>query len=337
MNFQHIADFLINECDGVRVKGSPHEVTMDCPECGKGDGHFRFNTIKGMGACFKCDYRVGSIEALVAKVKGISKMRAEIWVETGNPEASRAQAAAVILSRDKKEDRSSKVEDRHIDSPLPKEFIPMYEPLRRPISVVPKVFAKRGYTLNTIANLGLGFCKIGDYAGRIIFPLRCDGKESFFARKIFEYQHPKFKNPPGSKHSQLLYNYDQVYTGASMVFVVEGCTDVCRLFDYGYQVVGTSGKKISSEQIDMLVRKEPKEVVALFDGDAVKENRGAFEKLAYRLKASIAFLPQKGVNVEGEKTYYDPDDAPFDLLKSSIESRVGMSRLDNAINFLKQI
>lgn len=336
MNYDGKVDLLVDECGGEQVKGKPGEVSFDCPECGKADKHFRFNVVKDRGACWKCDYRVGSIEALIVKIKGISKQRAENWVLTGSADTTRAQSALEILNKAEVESEIV-FDDKHVNSELPEEFIPMYDNIRQPVCMVPKVFAQRNYSLETIGRLGLGFCKEGKYAGRIIFPLRCDGQESFFARRIFDYQNPKYKNPPNSKHSQLLYNYDEIPNSAFRVFVVEGCTDVCRLVDWGYDAVGTSGKKISTNQIDLLAKKYPAEVVVLFDGDAIKENEKAFTKLSYRLNASIAFLPEKGVNEKGDTIYYDPDDAPVEMLDKAIENRVPMSRLGYAITLLNKI
>lgn len=329
-----LRQFLIDQHDGIPVKGRPQEITMDCPDCGKGNGHFRFNTLKKRGACFRCSLTVGSAVNLLMLLEGISKTRAVELYEVGSIGGSRSSSALKLISKKEKKEEVI-VEDRHVNSELPEEFELCFDPNRNPNFICPKVFASRQYKLSTIIKLKIGFCREGSYAARIIFPIECNGMKSFYARKIRDEMKPKYKNPPGSKHSQILYAYDLVPDNADMVFVVEGCTDVCRLLDRGYHAVATSGKKISSEQVDLLVKKKPKEVITMFDSDAMKENEKAFKKLSYRLNASYILLRVKGVDNNGQMIQLDPDEMTEHELKLCIEYRHTMSRKKTALNILK--
>lgn len=323
--------YLIDSHDARPVKGKATEVTMDCPECGKGTQHFNFNIVKMKGNCYSCSYKPYTAVALLTKILSISNNQAKTFLVTGSLEGGRRSSALAILDKSYKPETADP-DELHLNAAVPEEFIPMVDQNRKPSVQIPLVFKERGYYIGTIEQLKIGFCKEGPYTARLIFPIQCAGMTSFYARRIFDYQAPKFKNPPGSKHSQLLYNYDNIPEGSDRIIVCEGCTDVCRLTNYGWHAVASSGKKISGRQVDLLVDKKPKEVVALFDGDAIKENRKAFQKLSYRLNAALAFLPKKG-----DGSYFDPDDAPRELLIRAIKNRVGTSRLQDAIRILNII
>lgn len=329
-----LRDYLIDRYSGRPMKGKPAEISIDCPSCGKGEFHFSFNVVKREGNCFHCPYLVNSGERLLQDLEGITQVQAKILLSTGSLEGTRASAALHILNSKERFSQGTDPDELHKNADLPEGFTLMVNPNRVPVMRVPVQFSSRGYSVRTLQNMQIGFCASGSYSGRIIFPIMCGRLKSFYARRIYDWMEPKYKNPPGSKHSQLLYNYDNIPSQCDLVCVVEGCTDVLRLTDYGMFAVATSGKKISSEQISLLVSKEPKEVVALFDGDAYVENQKSFEKLSYRLNAFMAYLPKKGV-VKNKTEYYDPDDCPKELLNQVISNRIGMSRIATATRILK--
>lgn len=325
--------YLIENKNGMANKKRPVEISIHCPNCGKGEGHFSFNLLKRKGGCLKCGYAVHDSVSLISRLENVPETKAKIFLMTGSYDSNRSDIIIRLLDQRELPYEESEPE-YHMNSNVPSFFIQMVKEDRNPPVLMPTVFKSRNYSLATIKKLEIGYCTEGDYAARIIFPIKCFGMTSFYARRIFDWMDKKYKNPPGSKHSYLLYNYDNIPRNADLVFVVEGATDVCRLTDYGYYSVSASGKKISSEQIDLLVNLYPREVVFLFDSDAVKENIHSFEKASNRLNCSFVTLPKKG---EGEKAhYYDPDDCPRDLFDRAVKDRVGMIRAERAIKILKK-
>ena len=320
-----IKKYLIDNHGGHKSKqlSSNSEIAMICPECGKGEDHFNFNVDRKRGGCLKCGYGVRSIESLLIKLEGIKKSEAKLLVETGGYK-NKVEAVLNIF-----EDKNIYEEDKeaeHINSDLPKEFELMIDYLRIPKYIIPSCFDDRKYPLLLIEKYGIGFCKKGKYASRIIIPIICGDKKSFVARRIFEWQNNKYKNPPGSKHSQLLFGFDNIKKGET-IYVCEGVTDVLRMSQYGYNAVSTFGKKISDNQIKLLSLKEPFEIVVLFDGDAIKQNKKAFRKISLNHNTSYVTLPSE----------YDPDNIQFNLLKKMIKNRIGISKINDTISILNTL
>jgi 5S rRNA maturation endonuclease (ribonuclease M5) len=328
----NIRDYLIRKHGGHRSRqlSSENEIALpSCPGCGKGGDHFNYNVLKNRGGCLKCGWGVAGKDAavaLIAKLEEISFENARFIVRYGDKE--KLDAVADLLTFEMPSVVESK-ETLHVNTELPQEFELMIDSLRARIHMIPVEFGKRFYPTSVIEHFHLGFCRSGNYNARIIFPVRCLDMKSFVARSILSWMTKKYKNPPGSKHSQLLYNYNRIEE-EDQIYVCEGPTDVLRLTQYGLQAVCTFGKKISTEQVDLLYAKRPKEVVVIFDADAVSQNVKAFEKLSLRLNASYVLLPKKS-----KSRYYDPDDVPLEILREKISERIGISKLDNTIHTLK--
>lgn len=333
----NMRQYLIKQHNGIPIRNNPHEITMPCPECKKEKDHFRYNVRKQIGGCWKCSYAVRGDIKFIQKLTGYSKNKASLFYYGGTIEANKMDAARKILTGLQSSETTIAYEkEYHKNAELPAEYVPIIDPNRKPAIIMPKVISHRKYSNKTIYKMKIGFCRSGKYSARIIFPLYCNGMTSFYARRIYKWMGNKYKNPPESKHEQLLYNYDNIPMNADMVFVVEGATDVLRMVDRGYHAVGTSGKKISSEQIDLLVIKKPKEVVVLFDGDASAETIKAFQKLSSRLNASYGVLPEKGDRCGLKNNSYDPDDIPENLLEKVIENRYEFSKLKTSLKIIRK-
>lgn len=322
-----IRDLLIQKYGGAKSRqlASSDEIGLpNCPFCGKDKHHFNVNVRTKTAGCLKCGRGFRGRKAyikLIAKLEDVSFEKAERILLYGDKD--KASAVVDILTANKNKDEGEKPKN-HVNTKLPDEFELIIDPLRSKKKIIPTAFAKREYLDETLERFEIGFCRSGDYASRIIFPIKCRDKYSFVARGIHEWQNKKYKNPPGSKHSQLLFGYNLVQKGKTIV-LVEGATDVLRMDAYHIYAVGTFGKKLSMEQIDLLVDLKPKEVIALFDSDALKQNQKAFERLSLRLNASYAILPEP----------YDPDNIPMILLNNALRNRTGISKLENALRLLK--
>jgi len=325
----NLTDYLINKHGGRSKSGDKDEVVMDCPNCGKADNHFSFNVRKGVGNCYRCSYHPRSATVLIQKLDGVDKETAELIAIYGNDSGSKAEAVIELLGR-KTETRDEFVP--HKNASLPKEFQLMVDALREPRVLIPTDFMKRGYSVEALKKFRVGFCSEGDYKSRVIFPVECEDNTSFVARRIHDYMDKKYKNPMDSKHEQLLYNYNRLPDGGQ-IFICEGVTDVLRMESHGFHATATFGKKISTYQIQLIQKLNPKEVIVCFDGDAIDSNRRAFDRLSYRVNTSFILLPKK----PNQDKYYDPDDVPKMTLYACIHERIGMSKLQNSIRILSEI
>ena len=158
-----IKKYLINECDGIVAEGRPDEISIDCPECDKGNHHFSFNASKEKGACFKCNYAVGSSVKLIQKIEGITREKANTFYRTGGKQqGSRVNTAIKVLRKKDVVGKKMRRLDTHKNSDLPVDYVSMIDGKRdRPIQI-PKMFHDRHYSYGTIEKLGIGFCSKGN-------------------------------------------------------------------------------------------------------------------------------------------------------------------------------
>lgn len=301
-----------------------------CLWCGKGGDHFNYNIKLKKGGCLKCGLGVKTHEGIVALLEGITRQDALHFINFSG--GDRISAVIDILKSVKEEVQEESIVN-HTNADLPKEFelmVDVLKPLSQQINI-PIPFAERKYSVDLIEKMQIGFCREGDYACRIIFPIRCNGMKSFVARRIHDWMGKKYKNPPGSKHSQLLYGYDLIPLN-QIIFIVEGVTDALRLISYGFYAVCTFGKKLSSEQINLLFSLKPKECVLMFDSDALKEIIKAFGKLSMRINSSVIKLPK---NILREDV--DPDELSQNEVALLFNKRITMSKIDNTISILSEV
>ena len=140
---------------------------------------------------------------------------------------------------------------------------------------------KRGYKLNFLEKTGLTIVKddknIDRFKGRVMFPiLSMSGRVLGFGGRILKSSKntAKYINSPES----LIYHKSKVLYGIfhakqSIVkedncFLVEGYTDVIKLYQKGIKnVVASSGTALTENQI-RLINRLTKNITVLFDGDS---------------------------------------------------------------------
>jgi DNA primase len=172
---------------------------------------------------------------------------------------------------------------------------------------------KKGYKLNFLEKTGLTIVKdeknIDRFKGRVMFPiLSMSGRVLGFGGRILKFSKntAKYINSPES----LIYHKSKVLYGIfhakqSIVkedncFLVEGYTDVIKLYQKGIKnVVASSGTALTENQI-RLINRLTKNITVLFDGDSAGSRaalRGIDMILEQGMNVKICNLP------EGE----DPD------------------------------
>lgn len=241
-------------------------MTMDCPKCHKGRGHFVISVdpSKPVFNCYRCGFK-GSWGKLLVTLKGINY----------------EEAAEILQESHWFKKKQTEQEDLR---PIP---LPNMAPFSQDAL---DYLRRRDITSADIDYYGMYFCAEGKYRDRIIIPIYHNYRQiTFQARAI--YKHPiKYHTPPGSPLGRLLFNYDSIPQKAQKVVVVEGVFDTIRLVRLGWNTVASFGKKISQDQISLLRQKGVSEVVVYWDADASKEIKNAFIELQKYFKASMALL-----------------------------------------------
>jgi 5S rRNA maturation endonuclease (ribonuclease M5)/Zn-finger protein len=161
-----------------------------------------------------------------------------------------------------------------------------------------KYFIDRGFSKETLSHFSVGDCyECPQMKHRAIIPIHDDeGKNviGVIGRSIKEYKIPKFLiYPTGFNKKYILYNYHRAIEKAketSCLFVVEGQSDVWRLYEAGvYNAVGIFGKTITKEQEEKLYKMPITHLIVLTDNDQagreskieIKRKLGRMYKLSF--------------------------------------------------------
>jgi 5S rRNA maturation endonuclease (ribonuclease M5)/Zn-finger protein len=161
-----------------------------------------------------------------------------------------------------------------------------------------KYFIDRGFSKETLRHFSVGDCyECPQMKYRAIIPIHDDeGKNvvGIIGRSIKEYRIPKFLiYPAGFNKKYSLYNYHRAIEKAketSCLFVVEGQSDVWRLYEAGvHNAVGLFGKTITKEQEEKLYKMPITHIIVLTDNDQagreskveIKRKLGRMYKLSF--------------------------------------------------------
>lgn len=288
------------------------EWTATCPSCGKYGGFYVNTNAEGDGpfVCFKCDFSGKHFARLVAEVEGCTYTEALQHMykdavtfrrkETVESLAERIKALRgrdVIVDADVWDD----MESAKMDFALPPSmFKPIWDGKRWR---VPEYLTERGFQREALRDWGVGFCAKGSWAapgarpqwwgGRVIIPFECPNGRSFTGRDLTGDQEPKYLNPTGADHAQLLIGWDHVRAGADFA-LVEGPLDALRLYQWGIPALAYGGKHtLSPAQLNMLFKyPESASVTVMLDPDALANAYAVAKQLKLRFNhVYVARIP----------------------------------------------
>jgi hypothetical protein len=290
------------------------EWTATCPSCGKYGG-FYVNTDPERGGpfvCFKCDFSGKHFARLVAEVEGCTYAEALQHMYKDAVTFRRKDTAAGLLERIKAlRDRGEVVDesvwdsmvDAGINCELPRKLtIPVWD---GKTWRVPDYLTGRGFYRETLRDWGVGYCVRGFWkaphaerpqwwGGRIIIPIECPNGRSFTGRDYTDEQDPKYLNPTGADHAQLLIGWKHVKLGADFA-LVEGPLDAMKLHQWGIPALAFGGKALSSAQLNMLFKHpESASVTVMMDPDATANAHEVAAQLKLRFNhVFVANIPPK--------------------------------------------
>ena len=227
------------------------EFTLCCPSCGKPD-KVMVSERSGRWTCYS-EGIGGAFPQLMALLEEIPER--EAWQRWN---AGRVHALGPI--------RPTIVEE-FVPEPvrLPEEFEPVWD-AQHSLWNVPDYLTDRGISKETAREHGVGFCRTGPYAHRLVFPgMHLAQLVGFQARAMRKFLEPKMLNPNFPK-TRYLIGHDLAVL-SEQVLVVEGPIDVLRLSQKGLVAVGMMGKKLSTAQVHLLLLGGFDSIVLLPDAD----------------------------------------------------------------------
>jgi len=251
--------------------GRQLKLSGPCPFCGEDRPDMRLyvNPETGLGDCKHCGTAFGPVKFVMA-AEGCSMRQARELIDGQGDGYVRERPEVGVAP----------------SIPLPRVV---------PIADFPDaeayLFARR-IPSEAVKRFGLCYCttniEVQDHVyrtkGRIIIPIYgADGRlASWQGRDITGKSKLKYLFPPGFKGAEYLYNAQAIPKNPDYLVIVEGVFDAIGWWLAGVKnVVATFGKKISSQQVEMVRSINPKMVFIAWDADAIDKKFDFMEKYGH--------------------------------------------------------
>lgn len=263
----------------------PHEVTIDCPTCGK--NKLVVNTSKRTWHCWVCEEYQTNFYGRRKPVSGAGGLLDLVQLLE---DCTRDRAVSIVA--DQAGHLTVPLETVEVtlglDADVVVEAAPAIAPPPgwRPIddyNALPYL-QKRGITPEDVQTFGIVWCDTGLYAGHLIFPIWEQGNLVYYqTRAMWDEDHnPAFRKslnplrqPQMAGPSEVLMNLD-VARHYPRVALVEGPVDNVHV---GPCACGTLGKKVSLTQALKLRRAGVRALDLMWDGPTPREPLGAWPEM----------------------------------------------------------
>jgi len=272
-------------------RGPKNHIISDCPLCQK-PRHFYFNTITQKWDCKKCG-EAGDIMRLLSLIGKLSLIRRFVDV------TKELQNKLAELFSTQQDELEEVLELPPVRLPQGFKYLHQHPYLDR-----------RGFLEQDYKRYPVGVTSIvNKFEDYVIFPVLEDGEpKGFVGRKTWtkeelkehELEHgwapPRYANSK-TNFSLLLYGLDEIMFFVETAILVEGVftKTACdrRLGitnEDSFRCLATFGKKISKAQIMKLLLKGIKNIILVFDPDAVDEAYKHARQLQKYFKVQIGFV-----------------------------------------------
>jgi len=241
-----------------------------CPSCNHHKRKLSLNLKKNAWHCWICEFRGNNITRLVKRYG--SFLQRQEWEGFCSGYVVDTTFDDIIFSL--REEKKQEKEEQKIK--LPDTFISLCNN-NLPLSArEPRTYLQgRGVNQNDILKWKIGYCKSGEYAGRIIIPsFDLDGDVNYFVSRAYSKQYwPAYKNPPVNR--DIIFNELYVDFKNDLV-VVEGVFDaiVC---ENSVPLLGSTLNE-NSKLFSKIVEMDTTVYIAL-DPDAERKAMGLIKNL----------------------------------------------------------
>ena len=267
---------------------SGHEQLFRCPFCNHHKMKMSVNVDKSVFKCWICDKSGRDLGYLVRKF-GTREQRDE-W--------SKYDDQVEITDFDFLFAEPDAPVEQRID--LPEGFVSLAS--RTPpegAQTALRYLTKRGVTKGDILKWKIGFCKDGEYAGRVVIPsFNENGYANYYVARSYGSEWPKYKNPPASRDiifNELYVNWDED------LVIVEGVFDAIKAGN-GIPLLGSTLREGSA--LFQAIVKNGNRVYLALDEDASKKTRSII-RLLQRYGVEVYEIDTSGVEDVGEMSKED--------------------------------
>ena len=286
---------------------SGHEQLFRCPFCNHHKMKMSVNVDKSVFKCWICDKSGRDLGYLVRKF-GTREQRDE-W--------SKYDDQVEITDFDFLFAEPDAPVEQRID--LPEGFVSLAS--RTPpegAQTALRYLTKRGVTKGDILKWKIGFCKDGEYAGRVVIPsFNENGYANYYVARSYGSEWPKYKNPPASRDiifNELYVNWDED------LVIVEGVFDAIKAGN-GIPLLGSTLREGSA--LFQAIVKNGNRVYLALDEDASKKTRSII-RLLQRYGVEVYEVDTSGVEDVG------------DMSKKDFQSRKDNAAIVEKDNYLLQ-
>ena len=286
---------------------SGHEQLFRCPFCNHHKMKMSVNVDKSVFKCWICDKSGRDLGYLVRKF-GTREQRDE-W--------SKYDDQVEITDFDFLFAEPDAPVEQRID--LPEGFVSLAS--RTPpegAQTALRYLTKRGVTKGDILKWKIGFCKDGEYAGRVVIPsFNENGYANYYVARSYGSEWPKYKNPPASR--DIIFNELYVNWNEDLV-IVEGVFDAIKAGN-GIPLLGSTLREGSA--LFQAIVKNGNRVYLALDEDASKKTRSII-RLLQRYGVEVYEVDTSGVEDVG------------DMSKKDFQSRKDNAAIVGKDNYLLQ-
>lgn len=252
---------------GLKKKGN--NLVGPCPiHKGNNPTQFHASLEKNNFNCFGNCKSGGNILDLVSKIEDVDIREAALMIQ-----------GWFGINGKKPQKTESNKQTKNEPGPKEKEDKPLNKPLTfslKNLDTDHPYLKERELDKEVIEHFGLGFCKKGLMANRIVIPI-LDEKDELVAY-VGRFpgdppeDEPKYKLPPGFHKSLVIYNLHAAKSLAveQGLILVEGFFDCFRVWQAGFKnVASLMGSSLSKEQVSLILDSVGKQgrVYLMFDED----------------------------------------------------------------------
>lgn len=160
---------------------------------------------------------------------------------------------------------------------------------------------KRGFDINYLSRLGVGYCTTGPLFGYLVIPFFYNGELRYYNARQVLGSGPRYNNPSkditGLGKEFLIFNYDALNMYRT-VFICEGALNALTMGERG---IALMGKAFSRYQVNQILKSTCEHVIILLDPDAKEYAYKLGLELAHFKSVKVVILPDgKDVNDLGK-------------------------------------
>lgn len=150
---------------------------------------------------------------------------------------------------------------------------------------------KRGFQIDRLSRLGIGYCNQGPLFGYLIIPFYYNGELRYYNARNVMGTGPRYNNPnkdiTGLGKEFLIFNFDAMQMYRS-IFLCEGAINALTM---GERCIATMGKAVSAYQINEIIKSPVEHIIILLDPDAKHYAINLALKLVAYKSIKVVFLP----------------------------------------------